>query len=965
MELITIEEPEKGSTYTQVSWDVHRPNAMLQEICRLDYKLDNTRPGYLIYYNINDKNAKGVSCFVPLRRPHNTPNKSLSNENIHCYFIPQGTSLPEGLALFYTHKMKLRFPSDVQGALHFVIAPTISMTKENYEQLIRNLDWQICNLKASAEMNELISLDDDLDGVEDFRMKELYWLMEIWYMQTTYAMDRLHANDIHTWIALDKPSFDDLIQHESRAYIVFSALSCMNARTPASHVTELTYLSDILGELEDAFGWKSTELYEVGMGDVGSKKNKKDDFAENLNYSVPFAKFLPLINDIVNSYNEIIELVEAAEYNKRTCKILQKRVRVVESAIQDLRGEREDRKDFFNSINYIHLQDLFDIITRIKKFILEISQMKSLIKYIKAKSIEKTFKKLCKELDDCVNVFSFSIEIEIIDEFEQLKADQDDLFKYLQEMMVGISADVKDIGDDTKEIDKNLSNQFFSTVVMVNAMNNTMENFMNYQTKIDSIFQVHPLKLSDYIQDKPRKNGRVIKWYNIKNYEEFAFKIILGKKDEKIIQNQVTILKELHDCQNIIKYYGFTRDENKWYLVTEWAEYGNLREFYTHFKKLFDLRLKLRMSLDIARGLNFLRTVEILHRDIRAENILITFDKTAKLANFKLNRFSVAKSKNLERARYCAPELLEKLPNKYDYKCEVYSFGILLWEIAEEKTPYQDINDIQEIADKVRNKLYREPFSENNQMPEEFKQLEIEAVDQDPDFRPKITKMFEVLRNCVKDHSSGSSSSNLSKKPSALKSTPKRTYIINQDSYAPPINLSSLKYMTLADAAKQHKMYKYGKLTGDVKTAYECFETYADLDKTSITTRSNQIKAKYYKAFYISGGLVKSPPNKDKIVAKLFKEVADDEADELPDAKVRYGDCLYNGKGVEKNVSEALKYFEKAAEDGHKVAMYNVGNMYYNGIGCTKDIEKAKYYMKLAAYSDYEPAITFYKTHNL
>ncbi|PKK67943.1 HCP-like protein, partial [Rhizophagus irregularis] len=165
--------------------------------------------------------------------------------------------------------------------------------------------------------------------------------------------------------------------------------------------------------------------------------------------------------------------------------------------------------------------------------------------------------------------------------------------------------------------------------------------------------------------------------------------------------------------------------------------------------------------------------------------------------------------------------------------------------------------------------------------------------------------------------------------------------------------------MTLADAAKQHKMYKYGKLTGDVKTAYECFETYADLDKTNITTRSNQIKAKYYKAFYISGGLVKSPPNKDKIVAELFKEVADDEADELPEAKVRYGDCLYNGKGVEKNVSEALKYFEKAAEDGHKVAMYTVGNMYYNGIGCTKDIEKAKYYMKLAAYSDYEPAITF------
>ncbi|PKY59576.1 kinase-like protein, partial [Rhizophagus irregularis] len=148
--------------------------------------------------------------------------------------------------------------------------------------------------------------------------------------------------------------------------------------------------------------------------------------------------------------------------------------------------------------------------------------------------------------------------------------------------------------------------------------------------------------------------------------------------------------------QNIIKFYGLVSEGNKWYLVTEWAEYGNLREFYTNYKDRFDLKLKLRMSLDIARGLNFLRTVEIVHRDIRAENILITHNETAKLANFKLSRYLAAatlnQKQNLERVRYCAPELLERAPNyKYDYKCEIYSFGILLWEIAEGKIPYQGV----------------------------------------------------------------------------------------------------------------------------------------------------------------------------------------------------------------------------------------------------------------------------------
>jgi hypothetical protein len=232
--------------------------------------------------------------------------------------------------------------------------------------------------------------------------------------------------------------------------------------------------------------------------------------------------------------------------------------------------------------------------------------------------------------------------------------------------------------------------------------------------------------------------------------------------------------------------------------------------------------------------------------------------------------------------------------------------------------------------------------------------------------------MFEVLRNCFKKYSfspeSTISSPRLSRKPSTPKPKfiPKRSDSI--DAYAIPSNLpdfESFKYMSLTDAAKQHKMIdKHGKLLGDVKTAYKCFEAYANLCGPGTANR-NQIKAKYYKAYYISRGLVESPPNKDKIVAELFKEVADDEANEFPEAKVRYGDCLYNGRGVEQNFSEALKYFEKAADDGFKVAMFNAGNIYYNGISGVKDKEKASHYMKLAAYNDYEPAIKFCKDHNL
>ncbi|GBC04277.1 hypothetical protein RclHR1_00560004 [Rhizophagus clarus] len=168
--------------------------------------------------------------------------------------------------------------------------------------------------------------------------------------------------------------------------------------------------------------------------------------------------------------------------------------------------------------------------------------------------------------------------------------------------------------------------------------------------------------------------------------------------------------------------------------------------------------------------------------------------------------------------------------------------------------------------------------------------------------------------------------------------------------------------MTLAEAAKQHKLIdRNGKISGDIKTAYRCFEAYANSD----TTIRNKMKAKYYKAYYISKGLVENIKDKDRIVAELYKEVADDEENEFPEAKLRYGDCLYNGKGVEKNLSEALKYFEQAAKNGFKVAMYSAGKLYFNGDGVEKNKDKALYYMGLAIYNEYEPAIKFCKENNI
>ncbi|CAB4485753.1 unnamed protein product [Rhizophagus irregularis] len=94
-------------------------------------------------------------------------------------------------------------------------------------------------------------------------------------------------------------------------------------------------------------------------------------------------------------------------------------------------------------------------------------------------------------------------------------------------------------------------------------------------------------------------------------------------------------------------------------------------------------------------------------------------------------------------------------------------------------------------------------------MPEEFKQLEIEEI-------------FTSYR--------GPNPSENSRNSSMQKFRTKRAD--NIDAYSLP-HLESLNYMTLTDAAMQHRLYnRHGKLVGNLKTAYKCFEAYANLGNT-------------------------------------------------------------------------------------------------------------------------------------
>jgi serine/threonine protein kinase len=117
------------------------------------------------------------------------------------------------------------------------------------------------------------------------------------------------------------------------------------------------------------------------------------------------------------------------------------------------------------------------------------------------------------------------------------------------------------------------------------------------------------------------------------------------------------------------------------------------------------------IAYHIARGMAYVHDMRIVHRDLKTMNILLDDDDNAKIADFGLAG-SIKDEKDLTGGvgtpHYTAPEVLDR--KHYGHKVDVYSFGVMLWEMATGQIPYVNKTHV-EIIDIVLNKNGRLPFT--------------------------------------------------------------------------------------------------------------------------------------------------------------------------------------------------------------------------------------------------------------
>ncbi|KAL8047991.1 hypothetical protein ABFX02_07G034700 [Erythranthe guttata] len=143
-------------------------------------------------------------------------------------------------------------------------------------------------------------------------------------------------------------------------------------------------------------------------------------------------------------------------------------------------------------------------------------------------------------------------------------------------------------------------------------------------------------------------------------------------------------------------------------VVVEFLAGGTLKKFlFKNRKKKLAFKIVIQLALDLSRGLSYLHSKKIVHRDVKAENMLLDTQRTLKIADFGVARVEAQNPRDMTGETgtlgYMAPEVLDGKP--YDRKCDVYSFGICLWEIYCCDLPYPDLSFAEVSSAVVRQNL--------------------------------------------------------------------------------------------------------------------------------------------------------------------------------------------------------------------------------------------------------------------
>ena len=242
--------------------------------------------------------------------------------------------------------------------------------------------------------------------------------------------------------------------------------------------------------------------------------------------------------------------------------------------------------------------------------------------------------------------------------------------------------------------------------------------------------------------------GRVYKCLDMSKGTVVAIKTVTTKnmsaQQKKDIEREVDLLSSLDTHPNIVRYIGFKKENNLLCIVLEYVENGSLTTLIKNFGGNVPENVCALYTEQILCGLAFLHEQGIIHRDIKAANVLITNDGVAKLTDFGVaikddgndpngggNMNDVAGS-----PYWMAPEIIE-MRGQVTSKCDIWAVGATAIELLEGKPPYHNLQPMSALFRIVQDTHPDIPGKASEKM----KDFLFQCFAKDPSMRPPASEL--------------------------------------------------------------------------------------------------------------------------------------------------------------------------------------------------------------------------------
>jgi len=220
-------------------------------------------------------------------------------------------------------------------------------------------------------------------------------------------------------------------------------------------------------------------------------------------------------------------------------------------------------------------------------------------------------------------------------------------------------------------------------------------------------------------------------------------------EDVKQVQREITALKELNH-PNLVEFFGMFELRNEMYIVTEYVSGGTVRNSIQKDKGDISWAARAKMAYDVASAISFLHSKNMMHRDIKSDNLLLTDTWVVKLCDFGLSR-SISEPKKKQRYTLCgtedfmAPEVT--LGMDYNAACDIFSYGMFLCELIIRENVEDALPRGPQNFFGLDTKQFVEMVPED--APPEMVSMALKCCEYEPSKRPDAKQIVQCLQPLV------------------------------------------------------------------------------------------------------------------------------------------------------------------------------------------------------------------------